>query len=215
MDTASIIDQTLLAIGEDSATLTAPVLMTRADILAYMNILYQNKIGRALKRLTLYSYDASDAAHTITAGVGTLPTDFLEAYRMYDGDIDDGVLLTQIYDLNGKVADDAATSQYIIVNNTTFWIYGQTPTTGIKLYYYAKPTALTDSSVSSPTALKEEFHVMPFVYEIKKLYALRNDEAGDAYDLEVILEATLRDIEFAHATNDFQTDKIVDVYGGL
>jgi hypothetical protein len=215
MNTDDIISQCLLSIGEDSSTLAAPVLMTRADILAYMNILYQNRIGRVLKRLTLYSYDGSDAGHTITAGVGTLPTDFLEAYRMYDGTIDDGTLLEQIYDLHSKVEDDADTSQYIIVNNTTFWIYGQTPTTGIEFYYYAKPTALTDSSASSPTALKEEFHVMPFVYEIKKLYALRNDEAGDAYDLEVILEATIRDIEFAHNVNDYQPDKIVDVYGGL
>lgn len=215
MDTASIIDQTLLAIGEDSATLAAPVLMTRADILAYMNILYQNKIGKALKRLALYSYDASDAAHTITAGVGTFPTDFLEAYRMYDGDIDDGVLLTQIYDLNNKAADDADTSQYIIVNNTTFWIYGKTPSTGIKLYYYAKPVALTDSSASSPTALKEEFHVTPFVYEIKRQYALRNDNIGDAYDLEVVLESLVRDIEFEHRINDIQVKKIVDVYRGL
>jgi len=211
MTTDDIISQTLLAIGEDSSALAAPVLMTRSDILAYMNILYQNRIGRVLKRLTLYSYDASDAAHTITAGVGALPPDFLEACRMYDGDN----LLTQISDLADKATDDAVTSRYIVVNNTTFWLYGQTPTTGIEFYYYAKPAALTDSVASSPAALKEEFHVMPFVYEIKKLYALRNNEAGDAYDLEVILEATIRDIEFAHRVNDFATDKIVDVYGGL
>jgi hypothetical protein len=215
MTADEIFNQCLLGIGEDSSTLAAPVLMTRADILAYCNILYQNKIGKVLKRLALYEYDASDGAHTITAGVGTLPTDFIAPYRMYDGTIDDGNLLTQIFDLGGKVDDDAATAQYIIPNSTTFWIYGKTPTTGIKLYYYAKPAALTDSSASTPTALKEEYHVSPFVYEIKRQYAIRNDNVGDAYDLEVILESLVKDIEFEHALNDIQTDKIVDVYGGL
>jgi hypothetical protein len=215
MTAAEIINQALLSIGEDFSTLAAPVTMTRADILAYINILYQNKIGKALKRLTLYQYDASDGAHTITAGIGALPADFLAPYRVYDGTIDAGTLLTQIFDIGEKVDDDDTTLQYILPTNTAIWIYGKTPTGNINLYYYAKPVALTDSAGSIPTALSEEFHVTPFVYEIKRQYAVRNDNVGDAYDLEVILESLVKDIEFEHALNDIQPDKIVDCYGGL
>lgn len=172
--------------------------MTRADCLAFINLFYQNHIAKRLKILTTYSYDASDALHTITAGVGTLPTDFLAPVRVYDGDAPTNDPLDQIYDIENKVSDTSTTSQFMLPDLANLWIFGKTPTNTIKLYYYKKPVVLTDSAGSSPTALKEEFHLEPFVKVIQKIYATRNGDYGDEINLEIYFQDILDSIERAH-----------------
>lgn len=195
-----IIDYMFRAIGEsDPDDPTNIVISTRAEMLAIANHLYQYEIGPLLKLLASYTYNASDAAHTITAGVGTLPSDYLSPHLMYDGDAYDNPPLTQIFDIANKVADDAATSQYMIPNNTQFWIFGQTPANTIKLYYYQTPTALTDASNSSPTALQAKFHKAIFEYEAKRVYALRRNRTDDMIDMEAAKLEELDKIEAAHS----------------
>ena len=210
-----IIDFCLKGIGEDDPDL--PIEMTRIEVLELINLFYQNHIGKRLYNLTSYTYDASDAAHTITAGIGTLPTDFLSMSSIYDGDIPTNKPLKQIFDIRDKIADTSKTSQYMIPNNTQFWIFGITPTNTIKTYYYAKPIALTDSSSSSPTALKEEFHLEPFVKVIQKIYSTNNNYFADEIDLEMYFQDLLNNIEFTHKIEkrDDTREQIVDVYGGL
>ena len=200
MTTDEIINQCLLSIGEDSGTLAAPLSMSRADILAFINLIYQGPIASRLRLLKSYSYDASDAAHTITAGVGTLPSDFMAPSRVYDGDAPDDRPLTQITDINDKVDDDDATSQYMLPNMSEIWIYGTTPTDEIKMYYYFEPAALTDSASSSPSYLKKEFHMKPFVKAIQGIYSTRNSDYADEIDLEVFLQDVLDEIEDAHTS---------------
>ena len=196
MDTASIIDQCLRGIGEE--TPAAPVGMTRADCLSFINLFYQNHIGKRLKALATYSYDASDTAHTLTAGVATLPSDFLAPVRVYDGDTPANDPLDQIYDIEDKVSDTSSASQFMIPDLATLWVFGKTPTNPIKLYYYKKPAALTDSAGSTPTALKEEFHLEPFVKVVQKIYATRNGDYGDEINLELFFQDILDSIERAH-----------------
>lgn len=200
MDTASIINQCLLAIGEDAGTLAAPLSMSRADILTIINQVYQGPIARRLRLLKSYSYDASDAAHTITAGVGTLPTDFLAPSRVYDGDAPDDRPLTQITDIGYKVADDDTTSQYMLPNMSEIWIFGTTPTNEIKMYHYFEFVALTDSASSSPSYLKKEFHQKPFVKATQGVYATRQSDYGDEIDMEIFLKDILDEIEDAHTS---------------
>jgi len=187
--------------------------MTRAEVLEIINQLYQNDVGKRLKNLASFSYDASDAAHAITAGVGTLPADFLLPSQVYDGDAPTNDPLTQIFDIRDKVTNTEVTSQYMLPDNANIWIFGQTPTNAIKLYYYSKPIALTDSSSSSPTALKSEFHIDIFVAKIKEVYATRQNNTDDAIDMKALQADYLDQIEFAHTaekTDDTpQTIKMV------
>ena len=210
-----IINNCLKAIGEDDPL--APVEMTRVECLQLINLFYQNEIGERLKNLLSYTYDASDAAHTITSGIGTLPSDFLLPSRAYDGDAETDDPLEQIFDIENKVADTDTTSQYMIPNTTQLWIFGITPTNTIKFYYYNKPTALTDSAASSPTALKEKFHLDPFVVHIKETYAMRNNDLADMLDLKTLKLDILDAIEKAHSVekHDDSTTVIRDVYGVL
>lgn len=195
MTTDKIIDYCLKGIDEDTV---APVEMSRAEVLEIINQLYQNDIGKRLKNLASYSYDASDAAHTITAGVGTLPSDFLLPSRVYDGDAPTNEPLAQIFDIRDKVANTEATSQFMLPDNANLWIFGQTPTNTIKMYYYAKPIALTDASSSSPTALKSEFHVDIFVARVKEVYALRQNNTYDMMDMKALVLDLLVQIQKAH-----------------
>ena len=210
-----IIDYCLKSIGEDDVD--NPVNLTRIQVLELINLFYRNHIGKRLFNLTSYTYDSSDADHTITAGIGTLPADFLSISSIYDGDTPTNKPLTQIFDIRDKVADTSTTSQYMIPNTTQFWIFGTTPTNTIKMYHYSKPTALTDSSSSSPTALKEEFHLEPFVKVIQKIYSTNNNYFADEIDLEMYFQDLLNNIEFAHKVEkrDDTREQIVDVYGGL
>jgi hypothetical protein len=162
---------------------------------------YRNNIGKRLKILTSIIYDDSDADHTITAGIGTLPSDFLMPSRVYDGD----TLLTQITDIDDKIDDDEDPSKYIILNNSQFRIFGATPTDEITLWYYAKPAALTDNSASSPSDLKEEFHLDPFITLIQKIYESRKRKYSKAINLEVWMAETLDNIEEAH-TSEMRDD---------
>ena len=192
-----IIDYALRALGEYD--LAAPQQMTRADMLALFNSFYQGEIGKRLKTLAVHSYDGSDAAHTITAGVGTLPEDFLQPAQVYDGDAPDNEPLQQIFDIEDKVPDDADCSQYMLPDLTHIWLFGQTPANTIKLYYYAKPEALTDSSSSSPSALKEEFHLDVFAAKSKEAYEYRNGNYYDALGtLKAYVVGLLDEIEKAH-----------------
>ena len=210
-----IINHCLKAIGEDDPV--APVEMTRVECLQLINLFYQNEIGERLKNLLSYTYDASDGAHTITLGIGTLPSDFLLPSRVYDGDAETDDPLEQIFDIENKVTDTDTTSQYMIPNTTQLWIFGTTPTNTIKLYYYVKPTALTDSAASSPTALKEKFHLDPFMIHIKETMAIRNDYLKDMFDLKSLKLDILDAIEKAHSVekHDDSTLIIKDVYGVL
>lgn len=212
--TDKIIDYCLKGIGEDTAS---PVEMTRVEVLEIINQLYQNDIGKRLKNLVSFSYDGSDAAHTITAGIGTLPTDFLLPSRVYDGDAPDDEPLIQIFTINEKVSATDVTMQYMLPDNENIWIFGTTPTSTIKMYYYKQPTALTDSASSSPTSLKSEFHIEPFVWKVKEVYATRNNDTYDALDAKAMVLDYLDQIGFAHSAEkqDDSTFVIEDVYGGL
>ena len=198
MDTASIINQCLLSLGEDADSLASPYSMTRADILAYINQIYQGPIAERLTLIKTHIYDGADASRTITEGVGTLPTDFLAPVRVYDGDAPDDDPLERILDIEDKVANTSATTQYMLPNMTQIWVFGITPTNDIKMYYHFVPTALTDSSESTPTYLKAAYHVKPFVKAIQGIYATRNSDYGDEIDLEVFLKDILDEIEAAH-----------------
>lgn len=193
--TDKIIDQCILGIGEEVAS---PLAFTRADILEFINQLYQNDIGKRVRNLASFSYDASDAAHTITAGVGALPSDYLAMAHVYDGDAPTNEPLTQITKIEDRVAGTATTSQYMIPDNANLWIFGITPTNTIKLYYYQKPTALTDASSSSPTALNPEFHIDIFVARIKEVYALRQNNTYGMMDMKSLVLDLLNQIEVAH-----------------
>ncbi len=218
MTTDVIIDQCLKAIGE--ADVDAPVEFSRAEVLALINQLYQNDIGKRLKLLATYTYDSSDAAHTITAGVGTLPSDFLLPAQCYDGDAPAQLPLTQIRTIDDKVADDANCRQYMIPNISTLWLFGKTPTNTVKLYYYQKPAALTDSSGSSPTELKDLFHIGTkgiFAYAVKAELAKNQNNTYDMMDMLATVEDLLNEIQFAHGAGnkDNSPESIVDIYGGL
>ena len=196
MTTDEIINQCLKAIGEEDPA--NPVEMTRADVLQLINIFYQNEIGKRLKTLAVYTYDGSDSAHTITDGVGTLPPDFLAPHRVYDGEPHDKNALEQIFDIEDKVADTNKTIRFMLPDLAEIWIFGKTPSNTIKLYYYKKPVALTDSSASAPTALKEDYHVDPFVFHIKEIYATRCGDIADLFDLKILKLDVLDAIKIAH-----------------
>lgn len=212
--TDKIIDACLKAINEEDTV--NPVGMSRADVLDIINHLYQNDIGRRIKTLVSYTYDASDAAHTITAGIGTLPPDFLLPAEVYDGDAPEQETLEQIFSIKDKVENDAATKQFLLPDNSSIWIFGQTPTNDIKLYYYKQPVVLTDANTSSPADLRTEYHLDVFKWATKKEYALRQNNTNDVIDCEAYIQDYLKEIERAHTAGK-QHDApggIVDVYGG-
>jgi len=210
-----IIDHCLRAIAEEDTT--SPVEMTRVQILELINSLYQYEIGERLRSIAAYSYDSSDAAHTITAGVGTLPTDFLKPAQVYDGDAPTDAPLTQIFDIEDKVANTAITSQYMLPDNANLWIFGQTPTNTVKMYYHKKPVALTDSASSSPTELKNKFHIGPqgvFEAMIKTELAKNQNSTYDMMDMASLLADLLDEIEYAHTAGkrDDSMQTIIDVW---
>ncbi len=193
-----IINQALLAIGEDPESLTDPQRMTREDVLLWIDIFYRNHIGVRLNNLTWITYDDSDADHTLTAGVAPLPSDFLRPAYVYDGDAATNDPLTQITDIRLRVSDDDPTSQFMISNITELAVFGVTPTNTIKMYYYKKPGALTDDPASSPSALKEEFHLEPFIQVIQKIYEARKRKYNNAINLELWMADVLDRIKEAH-----------------
>lgn len=198
MNTKEIIDRCLRAIGEKDPD--NPVEMTRPEVLSLINEFYQNEIGELLRNMTSIVYDGSDADHSITAGAGLLPSDFLLPARVYDGDAPKNKPLEQIFDIDNRESDTSKTSQYMIPNTTEIWIFGKTPTNTIKMYYYAKPEPLEDDSSSSPTALKDKFHVDPFMIHVKEEYALRNNDLADLFDLKALKLDILDAIKKAHKT---------------
>lgn len=177
MNTKSIIDKCLLSIGEPYPA--TPIDLTRAECLELINYAYQVEIGEKLNILKMQEYDGSDAARTITAGVGSLPADFLAVDRVYDGDPDSVKPLEQIFDVEDKVRDDATTTQYMIPSETQFWIFGLTPTNNVRMYYRSKPAALVDNEASIPVHLKEKYHLQAFTCFIKMIYADRMDNFND------------------------------------
>jgi len=138
--------------------------------LAHINQAYQNIIGPKLK---IYK----NATPTVTVGVFPVPSDFLEIVSVWDGTLDDGVELEEIYDLADKAKDDAECTQYFVADEETIWIYGQTPTTTVTIYYFAQPAALTDSLSSYPTKLNKKFHQNAFTTYIKMIISKERNES--------------------------------------
>lgn len=208
-----IIDYCLKGIGETDVD--APVEMTRAEVLEIINKLYQNDIAERVKSEASYSYDASDSDHTITSGVGTMPSDCLDVIGFYDGDIPTNKPLDLVTDLDNLGATTAPTNQYYRPNQNQFWIRGITPTNTIKLYYVQQPTALADSSSSSPTILKAKFHIDIFVAEVKRVYAMRQNNTYDALDMQALVLDYLNMIAKEHKPKDSSIRTITNVYGGF
>ena len=214
--TDAIINACLEAIGESDVT--NPVLMTMAKVLALCNTIYLDAMKK-VRALATYSYDASDANHTITNGVGTLPTDYLMMHRVYDGDAPDDYPLNWIKSIDDKVNDTDTTTQFMIPDSQTLWIFGKTPTNTVKIYYYKKPAALTDAGSSTPTLLDEKFHVgVKGIFEagVKAEYAKRDNSTYDQLDMLALYQDLLDEIGAYHNRNkvDDDTNLIVNMYGG-
>lgn len=187
--TQDIISKCLTQLGEK--TPLTPTRMTRADVLFYINLEWRGRIAEAIRDITF-------ANLTFTSGIATLPTDWLKPERIYDGDAPTGTLLERIFDIGERVGDTEKTTQYYLPDSANIWIFGKTPTTGIKAYYVKKPAALTDSALSTPTALKEEYHIDIFVARIKEVYADRKNNYDDAMDYRAKFEDYLEMIRKAH-----------------
>jgi len=187
MNAKVIIDNCLREIGEaDPAT---PVELTRAECLDFVNHCYQELIGPRLNKQT-------SATLTVTAGVASVPADYLAPVRLYDGT----TLLEQIFDIDDKVEDTDDTSQFWVPNETQIYLFGITPAGTVTLYYKAKPTAVTDSTDSTPTDLKARYHIgplSPFVVYIKSVIAGRRGDDSFAFKAELM--DILDDIETEHS----------------
>lgn len=181
--TRRIIDLCLIGIGEQD--LSSPYMMSREDVLWYINELYQGRIAEAIENMTHETLSFAE-------GIATLPADFLKPEWIYDGDAPDQEPLEQIFDIHKKVSDDARCQQFMIPdNNKTMWIFGKTPTRSIKVYYIPKPDALTDSATSIPVALDEQFHRDIFVARIKEVLAENQNNTYDMMDWRAKIEDLL------------------------
>ncbi|NPV90064.1 MAG: hypothetical protein HPY50_04720 [Firmicutes bacterium] len=201
ISTDAIINNMFYAIGEKTpaTSIKNRYIPSRVEMLAILNQLYQEEIGPLLENLAAFSYDGSDADHTITAGVGGLPSDFLAPHEVYDGDAPDHPPLKQIMNLSDKVADDAECRQYLIPDGSHLWIFGKTPANTVKLYYIQRPAALADSGSSYPTALKPEFHRDGiFEARAKKVRAFRSNDIASFIDLQALEQGCFGEIERAH-----------------
>lgn len=110
-------------------------------------------INRALQDLAPSLNTVKNAELSFTDGVASLPADFLAPSACYHGD----AIMTEIHLITDKAADTDATSQYFIPNMTQIYIYGQTPTETVTLWYKARPAELTEDD-DEPTELPMEFH---------------------------------------------------------
>lgn len=184
MTATEIVDACILALYDNTTT---PVLMSREEVLAHINHAYTELMAEALNIQT-------SATITPTDGVGDLPTGYVAPLRVYDGT----TKLDQIFDIDEKVADTDATSQYWIPNETQIYLFGKTPTGTITMYHKAKPTALTESPSTSPTSLKGRFHEVAFTTYIKMIRAKRLDNLQDYHVLWADWLDILDDIEASH-----------------
>lgn len=131
-------------------------------------------INDALRDIAPYLNIEKSEDLTFTAGVATLPDDFLAPIAVYDDD----VRLTQISRVTDKVDSDQTTSQFYIPNATQIYIYGTTPTGTVTLWYQAYPSALDDDS-DIPTDIPAHFHsAIPETY-VKAIYKKRLNQLGD------------------------------------
>ncbi len=186
-----IIDACILAIGDEIAE---PTEMSRVQILALINQCYQYDIGPLLKTLT-------SATITPTAGIGALPTDYLKVARVYDGVPNTNDPLIQISKIDDKVLDTDPTTQFMLPDNANIWIFGTTPTNTIKMYYYKLPTAVTDSSASTPSDLNAAYHIgVKGIFEayVKAEYAKRMNNTYDQLDEIAMYSDLLNEIEDVH-----------------
>jgi hypothetical protein len=131
-------------------------------------------INNALLSLAKEMNILTSATPTFTAGVASLPADFVAPKAVYDGT----TLLDEIDDILDKVADTDATSQFFIPNNSQIQVFGITPTGTVTLWYYASPATLTGTD--TPTELPIVFHDKIWLY-VKAQYMAqtnRHDEYG-------------------------------------
>jgi hypothetical protein len=200
--TTKNVDWCLLALEEDSADLAAPEEMTRADVLEAMNEIYQNDIAEKMGLI-------KSASIVITSGVGSLPSDWVKAHRIYDGDAPDDNPLEQIFDIDERVESTADTTQYMLPDDDNIWVFGITPTTGIKAYYIYAPAALTESPSTTPV-LKAKFHRKIFPAYIRQVYAMNNGMKAKEFEMGRLVESILNDIENEYTTGkrDAEQDTI-------
>lgn len=187
--TEQIINVCLKQLGEKNTA--SPSRMSRIDVLFYINLEYRGRIAEAIG-------DITSASLTFTNGIASLPTNWLRPEAIYDGDRPNGTKLRRITDIAESVEDTAKTTQYMLPDNKHIWIFGETPSIGIKAYFINKPEALTDSPASTPDALIEDYHIDPFVNRIKEVYADNKNNYDDATDYRMKFEDYLSLIKNAH-----------------
>lgn len=193
--TKQIIDWMLRGVGISQEELDSPdeSIMSREYALSLINELRKGPIAEAIGNI-------KSAALVITDGIATLPSDWVKPHRVYDGDAPDQEPLEQIFDIEDKVADDDATSQYMLPDNSTMWIFGKTPEYGIKAYYiYFPESDLTDDNNSSPVELKAKFHRDIFVAYARKIDAINNNDPDTEAEQGALVEALLKEIKMEYS----------------
>lgn len=111
-------------------------------------------INAALKDLASELSIIKSAALSFVGGVASLPSDFFSPEACYHGTAP----MKQLNKINqGRVADNADTSQFFIPDNSNINIYGKTPSNTVTLWYKSYPDELTGDS-AAPTELPERFH---------------------------------------------------------
>ena len=148
------------------------------------------------------------ATPTFTAGVASLPADFISPVAVYDGDVQ----LYEIHSITEKLADTATTSQYYIPNNTQIQIFGTTPTGTVTLWYQAYPAALS-ADADIPSEVPVKYHPAIAEVYVKAKYYERLNRNYDASTLMNEWEGIKREIyKVTHHDRKANGDGIVDIY---
>lgn len=130
-------------------------------------------INQALSDLGPNLNNIKSATLTFTAGVASLPADFISPIACYDGSEE----LQELHHIENKVDDDDDTCQFWIPNTSQIYIYGITPAGTVTLHYLASPVALAvDADI--PSEVPVQFHPQISVY-VKALYALRQNRLAE------------------------------------
>jgi len=148
---------------------------------------------------------------TLTANVGTLPTDFHAPVRLEDSDEN---YIEQIDDINDK---GGYSQCWYIGNATTFTVY---PTTTAEatatMYYKAYPAALSNAT-DVPSDIPSEFHHYIADIWVKAHYALKKNFLDEYTGLMLLWDDVRNQIAKACGNRRSATmiHTITDVYGGL